>query len=142
MFEDSKALVRRFLEELDKKNFRIIDELCAPDFTYHTPLSEKPLKLAEYKNVVEKLYRAFPDLHHSIEDVIAEEDRVVMRLIDRGTHKGEFEEISPTGKRVEVPFINICRVVNGKLVETWGQFDRLGLMKQLGAVPEKATMKL
>jgi predicted ester cyclase len=83
------------------------------------------------------LRSAFPDFHATIDDIIAEGDKVVLRQTWTGTHKGEFMGIPPTGKRVSFGVIDIIRVDGDKCVEHWGQMDNAGLMQQLGAVPTR-----
>jgi predicted ester cyclase len=78
---------------------------------------------------------AFPDLHLTIEDLIAEGDKVVDRQTARGTHQGTFMGIPPTGKQITVTAMNISRIVGGKIVEHWVELDTLGMLQQLGVVP-------
>lgn len=78
---------------------------------------------------------AFPDLHVTVEDMVAEGDKVVARVTMSGTHKGEFMGIAPTGKQITVGIIEILRIAGGKVVEHWNVVDSLGMMQQLGAVP-------
>ena len=80
-------------------------------------------------------YAAFPDLHHTVEDQVAEGDTVVTRMTLRGTHHGEFRGIAPTGKPIVVSLIGIDRFENGKFAEQWSQLDTLGLLQQLGVIP-------
>ena len=99
--EENKAVVRRVFEELDKKNFDILDNLCAPDFAGHFPGTSQPITIEELKQVAASEYAAFPDYYHTIEDIIAEGAKVAVRLTNGGTHTGEFMGIPPTGKKVE-----------------------------------------
>ncbi len=88
------------------------------------------------------MWRAgFPDLHITIEDIIAEGDKVATRATARGTHKGEFMNIPPTGKQVTVTSIAIQQIAGGKVVEVWVNIDHLGMMQQLGAVPPPGEKK-
>ena len=100
MSEQNKAIVRRWLEEMDKHNFEIIDEVVSPDLRFHFPGNPTPMTFEEYKQFVHSVYEAMPDLRHKIEDLIAEGDSVVMRATDTATHKGEFMGVAPTGKEV------------------------------------------
>jgi steroid delta-isomerase-like uncharacterized protein len=134
--EANKALVRRWFEESDKGNLGIINELCVPDYVDHSP----PLPgMGEGRDAVRKaneaLASAFPDTVHTIEDQIAEGDRVVTRLRGRGTFLGECLGIQPNGKVVEITGIAIHRIENGKLAEHWANADLLGLLQQMGALP-------
>lgn len=133
--EENKAIVRPMLEELDKGNWAIFNELFAPDFVYHGPVSPKPLTREELEQIARMFYAAFPDWRHTIEDMIAEGDKVVTRFTLRGTHKGEFQGIPATGKEIAFTAICIFRIAEGKIVEEWQEIDLIGLMRQLGAIP-------
>ncbi len=133
--EDNKALVRRGLEEVwNQKNLATLDELVAPDYVVHNA-SMTVHGLEQYKQFISMFLTAFPDFQSTIEDMIAEGDKVVTRWTARGTHQGAFMGISPTGKQVVVTGITIDRFVNGKFVEAWNNGDDLGVLQQLGVVP-------
>ena len=89
----------------------------------------------DVKRFMGEFQEAFPDFHTEIEDQIAEEDKVVTRWTMRGTHRGEFRGIAPTGNALEITGIGIFRFSEGKVVESWDNFDQLGMMRQLGAIP-------
>ena len=133
--EENKAIVRRLIEEMDRGNWDSFEELCSPDYLAHYPGSPTPLTREEQKEAAKASYAGFPDFHHTIHDVIAEDDKVVFRTTDRATHKGEFQGIAPTGRGVEFGVIGIFRIAGGKIAETWLEADLLGLMQQLGAIP-------
>jgi len=133
--EENKALVRRCIEELDKGNWPLFNEIHAPNFVYHGPASAKPLTREELEQFIRMLYAAFPDLHHTIEDMIAEGDKVVGRFSISATHKGDFQGIPATGKKVTLTVTIIFRIAGGKIVEAWEEADMMGLMRQLGAIP-------
>jgi steroid delta-isomerase-like uncharacterized protein len=139
MTTENKAVVRRFIEEgWNKGNLKAVDELIATDHKDHTPGAEQfgPGREGVRKYVT--TYRsAFPDARLNIQEQLAEGDKVVTRWIGEGTHRGELIGIPPTGKKASVPGITIDRVQGGKIVESWGNWDRLGLMQQLGAMPER-----
>ena len=141
--EENKAVVRRYIEEWNKQNPAGIEELVAPDWVAHgTPPGFSP-DLAGLKQAFPAFFTAFPDLHYTVEDLIAEGDKVVARVTLRGTHQGDFMGIPPTGKQVSVTGIGIDRIENDKFVESWGDADTLGFLQQLGIVPrpgEKATV--
>ena len=132
--EDNKALVRHFFEEvLNQGKLALIDELCAPDFVYHN--ASTTIRGREpYKQFLSMYLTAGPDLHFTIEDEVAEGDKVVTRYTTRGTHVGPFMGIPPTGKHVTVTGIAITRIAHGKVVEEWANADELGLLQQLGVV--------
>ena len=127
--------MRTMLEELDKGNWELFNELHTPNFVYHGPASAKPLTREELEQFIRMLYAAFPDMYHTIEDMIAEGDKVVARFSIRGTHKGEFQGIPATGKEVAVTGIFIFHIAEGKIAEAWEEADMMGLMRQLGAIP-------
>lgn len=130
--EENKAIWQRYVEELDKGNMTIIDQLAAPNCVVHYPGGLDVRGPDALKEHAAKFYTAFPDFQHVIEDMIAEGDKVAARYTDRGTHKGEFMGIAPTGKQVEFTAIGICRFANGKFTEAWVDYDALGLLQQLG----------
>jgi steroid delta-isomerase-like uncharacterized protein len=131
--EDNKAKVRRIIEEAwNGGNLAVLDELVAPNCVFHDPSTtfRGPEGIKRYV----MMYRmAYPDVHFTIEDLIAEGERVVTRWTVTGTHQGELQGIAPTGK--SVTGIVISRFAKGKVEEDWINFDALGLMQQLGVVP-------
>ncbi len=134
--EDNKALMRRFLEEVfNKKNLAAIDEFIAPNHVDHTLPAFLPSTREGSKQAIGMYLKAFPDLHLTVEDMIAEGDKVVTRFTSRGTQKGTFMGIPPTGKQVTVSSIVIARIAGGKSVEQWGLDDQLGMLQQLGVIP-------
>jgi predicted ester cyclase len=133
--EQNKALIRRLFEESDNRKGELPADRFAPDYVYHFPASPEPLPYQGHVHMARMFYAAFPDLHHSIEDQIAEGDRVVTRITIRGTHQGELMGIAPTGKQIIVTAISIDRIVNSKIAEEWVNSDVLGMLQQLGAVP-------
>ncbi len=139
MSQENKALFERIIEEVfSQGNLAVADEIIAPDFIENDPMPGQEPGLAGVKAMVGVFRTAFPDIHITIEDLIAEGDKVVGRVTTHGTHQGQFEGIAPTGKQVTVKEIHIVRIANGKAVEHWGIEDSLGMMQQLGAVPEMA----
>jgi steroid delta-isomerase-like uncharacterized protein len=136
--EENKAVVRRFVEEVQSKHrLDLVDELFDPDYIDHAvPAGTPPAQGTGYfKQFYTKMLRAFPNMQGTIHDQIAEGDKVTTRKTFRGTHRGEFMGIPPTGKEVELLIIDIFRVTRGKLAEHWGAWDRLSLLEQLGAMP-------
>jgi predicted ester cyclase len=132
--EQNKALVRRFTEEVfNRGNISLVAELVASDFVEH---AEYPPGRESERGGTTTLFRsAFPDFKVTIDDLIAEGDKVVVRSTWSGTHKGEFMGNAPTGKSVSFGVIDIIRFAGGKAVEHWGQMDRMGMMQQLGVIP-------
>ncbi len=130
MSEENKALARRSWELLDDPD--VLDEVYAPDLVWHEP--DRDVRGAEEARQFFGVYKsAFPDLHATVEDAIAEGDQVVTRWTIRGTHQGEIEEFGPpTGRRVEIEGITIHRIEDGKIAEEWNSYDNLSMMQQLG----------
>lgn len=136
MTKENKALSRRVLEELwHKGNMAAIDELYSPDYVSHNDRGF-PSGLEGVRVFTGMYKNAFPDTRITIEEQVAEGDLVVTRWSAKGTHKGELMGIPATGKQVTVTGIGIDRIVNGRIVEGWGEFDQLGMMQQLGVIPE------
>ena len=136
--EQNKALVRQFVDEIfNRGNVGIADELMSSDFVEHEELPPGvPSGRDGVKQMTVMLRSAFPDFRATIEDMVAEGDKVVLRMTWTGTHKGEFMGVPPTGKSVSFGVIDVLRVAEGKFVEHWGQMDSMSLMQQLGAIPE------
>ena len=138
--EENKAVFRRFIEEWNKGNEAGMAamELCAADYVIHGTGVFPDTDRAGYKQRLTALWTAFPDAHLVVEDLIAEGDKVVVRYTFRATHRGEFMGVPATGKVVTMTGIDIARFAGGKCVEQWVQADFLGLMQQLGAIPQMA----
>lgn len=134
--EHNEELGRRYFEEVwNRGNLEALDQLLAPDYINHTPSTPNPPPgPAGLKPIVRAIRQAFPDLHYEIQDVIATEDAVVMRVVMTGTHKGDLFGIPATGRRVSVNQINIEHIRAGRIVEHWRVTDELALMRQLGVV--------
>lgn len=131
--EENKALVRRAYEEIfNKKNIAVLEEFYSTEWVWHLAPSGLPQGLEGYRQQHTMVFAAFPDLQTTIEDMIAERDKVAVRWTATGTHKGEFMGIAPTGKQVTMTGIDIERIAGGKIVETWGLNDVMGMMQQLG----------
>jgi steroid delta-isomerase-like uncharacterized protein len=143
MSEQNKAIVRRQFEELwNKGNLSVADELIAPAYEHHDASTPEVGRGPESEKKRVTLYRtAFPDMRLTIEDIVAEGETVMARWSCRGTHKGDLSGIAPTGKQFTISGVTIARLANGKMVEGWVNWDALGLMQQLGVVPELAKAK-
>lgn len=132
--EHKRALARRYLDAVwNQGDLTVIDELIAPDFRQHA--AGVPQGRDGVKGFFTMLHAAFPDVQATIEDIITEGDTVVWRLTIRGTHRGLFRGIAPTGKHITITAMNILRLANGQFVENWGEQDNLGLLQQLGVLP-------
>ena len=135
--EQNKALARKAFEEvINSGNLDLVDETTAAEFVRHDLGGLPDIVGSEAVKLFIKGGRAaFPDIHMTIEDLIAEGHKVVVRYTARGTHTGEFRGIAPTGKQVTWAGINIYQEEGGKVVETWQLSDRLGMMQQMGVIP-------
>ncbi len=136
--EENKALVRRYAEELlNRRNLDLFDEIFAPDFVQYGVNPDQVSGVDELKQFFVMLDSGFPDFQVTIEDLFAAEgDKVVLRFTFRGTHQGEFMGVAPTGRQVTMSGIDIFGVADGKIVELWNEEDVLGMMQQVGAIPE------
>jgi len=136
--EENKALVDRFIQELfSQGDLGAIDRYLAPEFVDNDPPVPGVPGSAEGMRQAAKLFRAaFPDWHSTVEQYVAEGDVVVERFTASGTHQGELMGASATGQTVTLRGINIFRIEGGRIVERWGRLDDLGLLRQLGLVPD------
>jgi steroid delta-isomerase-like uncharacterized protein len=133
----NKELLRQAVEEVwNKGNFENMKEMVSDDFVIHFP-REEIRGVENIKEFYTELRNAFPDINFTIVDQVAEENKVVTHWTATGTHKGEFKGIPATGQKVKFSAIDIDRISNGKFVECWTNMDELGLMQQLGVIPEK-----
>ncbi len=136
MSEENKAKIRRILEEtMNKGNLDVVDEEIAPGYLYHSGTESHGRDAL--KMLITTYRAAFPDMVVTIEDQIAEGDKVVTRFTARATHQGDLMGIAPTGKAIEAETIVIARLEGSKVVEEWEIMDRLGMMQQLGVVPSQ-----
>jgi steroid delta-isomerase-like uncharacterized protein len=135
----NKATLSRFQEALGRGDWELIsktiDEVVAPDALIRTPLPVEATGAGRLKEVFGRLHRAFPDLHITTEDLIAEGDKVVARNTVTGTHQGEYMGLPPTGRSITYSEIFIVRFAGGRIAETWGVVDVLSQLRQLGALP-------
>jgi len=129
--EENKAIIRRLYEAYNKQNLALFDELYAPDYVNPTLQLQG---LEDAKQFATMLFKGFPDWHETIEDIIAEGDKVCVRVKLTGTHRGEYRGLAPTGKKITFTAIQIWRIVDGKVAENESVFDSLEFYKQLGAI--------
>ncbi len=138
MSEENKALARRWADIFAQGNLDLVEEIYAPNFVGHDPAIPEDTRGVEGAREFYGMYLgAFPDAEVTIEDQLAEGDMVATRWTGRGTHQGELMGVPPSGNRVEVPGITISRIEGGKVVEEWNNYDALGMMQAIGAVPEQ-----
>ena len=137
---DNKAIVRRFIEEIFVEGRKAtVDELLADDFVAHTWPSTTGDPKADLKAAIDRAAQGLSEPEFRIDDLIAEGDQVAARLTTAATQTGPFMGLPPSGKRYSIEEIHWFRLRDGKVVEHWHQFDQMGLMKQLGAMPGGGT---
>jgi len=128
---DNKSIIRNGIEAMNnRKSPAMVDDLVAPDYVDHT----NQLNREGAKQFYTLMFKGFPDYHRTIEDIIAEGDKVWVHSTTTMTHTGEFRGIAPTGKKVTITGVNIYRIVDGKIVEGWSVTDSMNLLKQLGLI--------
>ena len=134
--EENKENARRAIEEvMNKGNLSLADELVDANYIGHAPGMPDFKGPEGFRQYMTMMRTAFPDIHLTVEDTVAEGDKVVNRYTGRGTHKGELMGIAPTGKQITIAGMVISRYVGGKQVEAWVSSDLLGMMQQMGVVP-------
>ena len=134
--EENKTVFRRYVEELGNEGkLELADEIFDRYLAHQSDGSVLERGPEDVKRFMGEFREAFPDFHSTVEDQIAEGDKGVTRWTMRGTHQGEFRGIAPTGNELEITGIGIFRFSEGKVVESWDNFDQLGMMRQLGAIP-------
>jgi len=134
--EESKAMLRRVAEEIfNKGNLAVADELIASNYVYHLPGQPDIHGPEGFKQMVTMYRTAFPDFHMTVDDMVAEGDKVVHHLTIRGTHQGDFMGVAPTGKQVTMPVLTVSRFAGGKEVEASSFTDTLGVLQQMGVAP-------
>jgi steroid delta-isomerase-like uncharacterized protein len=135
--EENKALVRRFVDEVQSGgNIDLIDEICSPEFVNHSAPPRLPADREGIKIVTAIFREAFPDSYFTVEDMMAEEDKVATRKTFHGTHRGEFMSIPPSGRSVSMALIDVVRITDGRVVEHWSVADNLSMMQQLGVISQ------
>jgi steroid delta-isomerase-like uncharacterized protein len=136
---EPEAIVRRFIEDsFSEGQLDLVDELVADEYVGYDSGTPEPIRgPAELKRTMETYLSAFPDLEFTIHDVACEDDLVAVRWTATGTHEGELMGIEPTGERVENAGMEFDRVRDGQVVETHVVWDALGMLRQLGVVPDE-----
>jgi steroid delta-isomerase-like uncharacterized protein len=137
--EQNKTIVRRLLEEPWQGNLRVVDELVDGNYVGYDPSIPEPLRGPDgFKEFVSTYRAAYSDARITVDDQIAEGDRVATRWTGRGMHDGDLMGVAPTGKQVTVSGLTLSRLANGKVIEAHTNWDTFGMMQQLGVVPELA----
>jgi steroid delta-isomerase-like uncharacterized protein len=136
MTAENKVVMRRFVEFINTGSEKLAEELIAPEAVFHVPGRPEPMRgPAGYLAVIGMMRSGFPDIQWTLEEMIAEDDKVAARFTMRGTHQGSFFGVPPTGKTIAVQALNFYRLSGGQFIEERGQPDLLGLLIQIGAVP-------
>ena len=134
--ETNKLVMHRFLEFINTASEKLAQELISPDAVFHVPGRTEPMRgPAGYLAIIGMMRGGFPDIQWTLEEMIAEDNKVAARFTMRGTHRGTFFGVPPTGKTIAVQAMNFYRLANGQFIEEHGQPDMLGLLQQIGAVP-------
>ena len=134
MSEQARTTARKFFEGQDRLRGGPDPDLCGEGYIVHLG-SNPPMNFHGHQQMAAAFYAGFPDLRHVIEEVLSEGDRAVVRFRIQGTNTASFMGIPPSGKRVDVGAVAVMKVVEGKAVDLRGEFDQLGLMQQIGAIP-------
>ena len=132
--KENKALVRHVVDLWNRRDMDAFFELLAPEYVEHLPTGD--ISLEQLKKYAPKFFAAFPDISITINDMVAERDKVAVLVTWRGTHRGEYMGIPPTGKKFDFPVAMIIKIIGGRWVEFWNVTD-IRLMQQLGAIPKQ-----
>jgi len=134
--ENKKAFMDKFALFINTADTQLAEILIAPDAKFHVPGQPEPLQgPIGYLSIIAMMRSGFPDIQWTLEDMVAEEEKVAARYIMRGTHQGGFFGVPATGKSIQVQAINFYRLNNNQIIEEFGQPDMLGLLQQIGAAP-------
>ena len=135
--ETNKQIMRLFTEFINTASEGLANEIISPEAIFHVPGRPEPMRgPAGYLAIIAMMRGGFPDIQWTLEEIIAEDDRVAARFTMRGTHQGTFFGVPPTGNKIQVQAMNFYRLSSGQFVEEYGQPDLLGLLQQIGAVPK------
>ncbi|KAF9949973.1 hypothetical protein BGZ72_008273 [Mortierella alpina] len=134
--EANKSIMKQFVDFINTADEIMAEKLIAPNAVFHVPGNPEPMSgPAGYLAIIGMMRAGFPDIQWTLEEMVAEGDRVAARFIMNGTHQGTFFGVPPTGKKISVQAMNMYRLSNGMFIEEYGQPDMLGLLKQIGAIP-------
>lgn len=142
MTEANKALVKRFFEEVwNQHRIEILEELLTDDFVWHEPYNPDDLcGIDRARQFFEEQFTAFPDYSTTIEDLLGEGDRIALRWLGTGTHRGVLKGLQPTGNTIAIPGISILHCRDGKIAEYWSSLDNFLLLSELGAFNETSGL--
>jgi predicted ester cyclase len=128
-------LIRELFATLDRQDTRHLDRFLAPDYRLHAAGASGPMDVSGFIGWMNVFFAGFPDVSHTVEDLLHEGDRAAVRLTIRGSNTGSFQGMPPTGRPIEIGAINVFRLAGDKVAEQWIQADLLGTLQQLGVVP-------
>lgn len=137
---DNKVIVEELFDRLSDQDLGVIDDVCADGFSVEIDLlgtDDSAIGIEGLKAMYEEYYAAFPDLRQEIVELVAEGDAVAVFLLTKGTHKGEFRGVQPTGNEITVEDAGLIRIEEGQIVDLWPQSDMLSLFEQLGVGLER-----
>ena len=139
--ETNKLVMHGFTEFINTASEKLAEELISPDAIFHVPGRPEPMRgPAGYLAIIGMMRGGFPDIQWTLEEIVAERDKVAARFMMHGTHQGTFFGVPPTGKKIAVQAMNFYRLSGGQFVEEHCQPDMLGLLQQIGAVPSTQTL--
>ena len=131
----NKAIVRRFYQAFEAGDQAVFNEVLAPDLVAYSHSAPAPQNREAHLQGISFFSAAFSEIHYTVEDQVAEGDKVATRVTLRAIHSGDFQGLTPTGKQIAVSGFTIERIKGGKIVERRVSFDQMGMMQQLGLVP-------
>ena len=137
----NEALIREVLELIDARKMDAALELYAADYIYHGPGGMELRGRDGIRGLWADFLTGFPDLSSTVDDMISQGDKLVLRWTIHGTHTGEFLGVPASNNKITLPITEIFRIADGQLVEAWDQWDRMSLMQQIGAIPESAPVE-
>ena len=136
--ENNKLTMNRFVEFINTASEQLAGELISPNAIFYVPGQPEPMRgPGGYLAIIGMMRSGFPDIQWTLEDSVAEGEKVAARFIMRGTHQGAFFGVPPTGKSIKVQAMNFYRFSNGQIIEEYGQPDMLGLLTEIGAIPNR-----
>jgi steroid delta-isomerase-like uncharacterized protein len=136
--EENRRTMQRFVLFINTADEKLATELVSTEATFHVPGRAEPVRGPPgYLEIIQMMRSGFPDIQWTLEEMIAEGEKVAARFTMRGTHQGPFFGVPPSGKKIAVQALNIYRFADGKIVEERGQPDLLELLKQIGALPAR-----
>ena len=140
--QENKQLVSQFFELLDRHDIENMGQLLVSNtnYSFHIGGMPSPVDWNEHKRIITGFNNAFPDLHHEIVDMVAEGDKVAVRLSVTGTHKGDFQGIPPKGRKLSLDEMAFMTITDGKIVEGWINADKMEFMQQIGVLPSPSSV--